>query len=330
MKILIVKTSSLGDIIQSFPALALLKEAFPQAEIDWAVEKTYAELLLAHPDLSRVIPLNLKQWKKSPVKSASILRQGLKELRLSRYDLLFDLQGNIKSGLITSFAKAKQKIGIAFQAAPEWPSALFLTHRYPLNKTKPITSQYLSLIQNHLSLSSPFKTKPLILTITPEENTWIAAQLKPIRKIMICPGSAWENKKLSLSSWTALMKKLSAEEKTHFYLVWKSEKEKQEGESLCALFPQNSTLLPSLSLPVWQNLMGHMDHICTVDSSALHLAATTSTPTTSFFGPSSSSIYKPPGSHHHAIQGTCPYGQTFTKRCSRLRTCKTGACIKSL
>ena len=100
--------------------------------------------------------------------------------------------------------------------------------------------------------------------------------------------------------------------------------------ALHAQFPEKSTLLPKMTLPVWQRLMCEMDLICTVDSSALHLAATTNTPTYSFFGPSSSSIYKPVGDSHNSIQGPCPYGKTFAKRCPALRSCKTGACLKGL
>lgn len=330
MQILIVKTTSLGDIIQSLPVVTLLHEKFPKAKIDWVVEKPFKELLEAHPGIRRTIPIEVRKWKKSLLKHRSELKEALKALREEHYDLLIDLQGNIKSGIITKLANAKEKIGTTFKAAPEWPNALFLTHRYPLNKKEPISLQYLSLIQNHFSIE-PYSIEPnLFLKITSEEETWVEAQLISVKKVMVCPGSHWENKKLSLPTWIEFLKKIMNSEACHFYFVWGSEREKQEAAALHSQFSHSSTLLPKMSLPVWQRLMSEMDLIYTVDSSALHLAATTKTPTYSFFGPSSSMIYKPPGKHHHAFQASCPYGKTFTKRCPALRSCKTGACLKDL
>lgn len=330
MQILIVKTSSLGDVIQSFPVLTRLKREFPHAQIDWVVEKPFAELLYAHPDVRHVIPLEIRKWKKNLLQARAEIKNAIKVLRNMDYDLLIDLQGNIKSGLITRFTRAKEKIGTTFRSAPEWPNAFFLTHRYPQNKQDPIILQYLSMIENHFKLQPNPTSLPLKLTISKEEETWIDDQLVPGKKIMVCPGAHWENKKLSLPTWIQFLKNLTEKEPIHFYFVWGSEKERQEGLSLQSQFPKCSTLLPKMTLPVWQRFMTHMDRICTVDSSALHLAATTSVPTSSFFGPSSSSIYKPPGDHHQAFQGACPYGQTFTKRCPVLRTCKTGACVKNI
>lgn len=327
MKILIVKTSSLGDIIQTLPVLAFLKKRFPKSEIDWVAEKPFCEILDAHPHLSSVIPVEIRTWKKHLLKSCPAMRLAIQSLRRKKYDLLFDLQGNIKSALITCMARAREKIGTTFASAPEWPNALFLTKRYPMNKEDPISLQYLSIPQRHFGLKPHPVLKPLSLPITPEETAWVASTLKKKRRMMVCLGSHWENKKLSLPTWIELLKK---EKEAHLYLVWGNEREKQEALSLQAQFPDRSTLLPRMRLPLWQHFMSHMDAIFTVDSSALHLAATTSVPTYSFFGPSKASIYKPPLPHHRAFQAPCPYGKTFTKRCPALRTCKTGACLKSL
>lgn len=327
MKILIVKTSSLGDIIQSLPVLSFLQKECLHATIDWVVEKPFCELLESHPYVHQVIPVSFRTWKKRPFKCRSAIRKAFHVLRKKRYDVVFDLQGNIKSALITGAVRAKAKVGTTFRSAPEWPNSLVLNRRFPLNKKDPISLQYLSLIQNHFSVKPHPVATSLFFPITPEETVWVAENLHGTHRTMVCPGSHWENKKLSLPQWIEHLKTL---EETHFYFVWGNEKEKQEALSLQAQFPKNSTVLPRMRLPLWQHFMTHMSAIYTVDSSALHLAATTSVPTYSFFGPSNASIYKPPLPHHHALQGPCPYGKTFTKRCPALRTCKTGACLKSL
>ena len=85
-----------------------------------------------------------------------------------------------------------------------------------------------------------------------------------------------------------------------------------------------------MSLPLWQHFMYLVDGVISVDSAALHLCGTTTTPSFSLFGPSSALAYRPLGSKHDAFQGTCPYGTTFDKRCPSLRTCETGACLKEV
>lgn len=330
MKILLVKTSSLGDIIQTLPVISFLKEKYPEAEIDWVVEKPFREILEAHPDIHTVIPIEMRTWRKNLIKHQGAIRLAIKTLRCKSYDILFDLQGNIKSALITKCIDAKEKVGTTFKSAPEWPNALTLNCRYPLNKKDPISLQYLSIVQQHFSVKPHSINTSLTLTITQKESAWLLSELKGEHRTMICPGSHWENKKLSLPTWIELLKELLQRKETHFYLVWGSPKEEQEALALHAQFPSHSTVLPRMRLPLWQNFMSHMDAIYTVDSSALHLAATTSVPTLSFFGPSKASVYKPPQNIHQAFQGTCPYGKTFTKRCPALRTCKTGACLKEV
>ncbi len=330
MRILIVKTSSLGDIIQSLPVVTFLLKKFPQAQLDWVVEKPFKELLESHPNIHQVIPVEVRTWKKNFIKQRQAIKHAIATLRKNHYDLLIDLQGNIKSAIITKLAQAKEKVGTTFSSAPEWPNALFLTHRYSLNKKEPIALQYLSLVQSHFKVKPDTVEMDLSLEVSSADETWIASLLKEEKKVMVCPGSYWENKKLSLPTWIELLKKEQAKNPSHFYFVWGSEKEKQEGAALHSQFPNSSTLLPKLSLPVWQRLMSKMDLIYTVDSSALHLAATTQTPTFSFFGPSSAAIYQPPGKNHRSVQTSCPYGKTFIKRCPALRTCKTGACLKDL
>ncbi|MEM8727928.1 MAG: glycosyltransferase family 9 protein [Chlamydiota bacterium] len=330
MRILIVKTTSLGDIIQALPVVTFLLKRFPQAQVDWVVEKHFKELLEAHPTIRRVIPVEMRNRKKHPIKAYRAIKNGIAALTTSHYDLLIDLQGNIKSGIITKFARAKEKIGTTFSSAPEWPNALFLTRRYPLNRKEPMTLQYLSVVRNHFQAEPEPVEMELSFEISSQDENWITSILRTGKKVMVCPGAQWENKKLSLRTWTELLKREQATGGCYFYFVWGSEKEKQEGAILHSRFSDSGILLPKMSVPVWQRLISKMDLIYTVDSSALHLAGTTKTPTFSFFGPSSAAIYRPPGENRRSLQAPCPYGKTFIKRCPALRTCKTGACLKNL
>lgn len=329
MKILIVKTSALGDVIQCFPSLDFLHNLLPDAEIDWIVEKPFAELLKAHPYVHHVYEVETKKWKHSPLRAQNwkAAYSTFKMLREKTYDLAIDFQGNLKSGLLIGSTKSRVKVGYSRATAPEWPNTLFISQRVEVDRSLPIAEQYLTLASASFPDRAAKGSASVKLRVTEDENAWIDRQLCRGSKMMICPGSNWENKKLATETWQAFLKKVVKEHGPNFYFVWGSPEEKREVEALKQAV--SGVILPRMTLPVWQQMMDRMDVVLSVDSSALHLAATTKTRTYSFFGPSSPQVYKPEGEQHGFFQGSCPYGQSFTKRCPRLRSCSSGACLKS-
>ncbi len=334
-KFLIVKTSSLGDIIQSFPVLRLLRKLYPDCEIDWVVEKPFADLLYAHPDVSGVIEVETKFWRKNVFKKAAwvSLKKSLCTLRQKKYDAVFDLQGNIKSALLSRASKSQNRVGYNFSSVPEWPNALFHNRRFPIIQGKNIREDYLELILNY-SGSLGDKEEPTVqLKINPNERAMIESlldfsQLKGPFRVMVCPGSNWPNKQLSQITLQKFLMLLSETYDAKFLFVWGSSSEYEYSCTLANLFPGSSHVVEKLRLPVLQNLMTSVELVIAMDSLALHLAGTTKTPSFSCFGPSSAKKYRPLALHHKTIQGQCPYNQQFEKRCSILRTCSTGACMK--
>jgi len=291
--ILIVKTSSLGDIIQSFPVLDYLRARFPPVVIDWVVKGSLVDIVAGHPFVRHAIPLG--DWKR---------------LRQEKYDVVFDLQKNTKSGIVTALSRAKVKVGFGWQSVREWPNVLFTNCRFEVPKDINIRLQYVRLVQRYF-----------------DDQTEVLGQKAPRKtgkKIMVCPGSKWVNKQLPVETWIEVLKKISG----NFYLMWGSEAEKAMCEEITRQVG-HSMVVDKLSLTDWQTLMGEMDLVIAVDSSALHLAGYVNTPTFSVFGPTRPEIFKPLGDHHLAIQGTCPYAMRFEKQCPALRTCKTGACMKN-
>ncbi|MFI5334117.1 MAG: lipopolysaccharide heptosyltransferase I [Chlamydiales bacterium] len=333
MKILIVKTSSIGDVLHSFPVLSYLRRQFPEAQIDWAVEKESVSLLQAHPELNQVLVLDSRAWRMAcfAKKTREEVRTFLRLLRKEEYDLLIDLQGNCKSALVTLLARAKEKVGFAWSSLPEKPNWFVTTHRYAPPKNLSVRMRNLYLVQQHLQDLAPFVPAEITLTISPEE----AARMEEIvRKtqgapLMVCFGSKWKNKQLNEETLFFLLKKIEEKFKPSFVFVWGNEKEKRLADRLKLSFPRDSQSVGDMGLNFWQALMRKMRGILAVDSAALHLCATTKTPSFSVFGASSAAYYKPEGSEHLAMQGACPYGQMFEKRCPILRTCATGACMRS-
>ena len=118
VKILIVKLSAIGDVVHSLPFLEVLWKGLPEARIDWLVEEGAFQLIEGHPAVHRIIVSRRKSWQRKLTKKAhplSVLRElcaFLKDLRSTDYDLVIDLQGLLKSGVLVGLSKGKRKIGM--------------------------------------------------------------------------------------------------------------------------------------------------------------------------------------------------------------------------
>lgn len=332
MKILIVKTSSLGDIIQSYPVLTYIKKKHPEAQIDWVVERPFADLLRAHPLVNHVWEIDSKAWRKAWYSLGNLSRflSLKKKINAQHYDLIFDLQGNLKSGLLLSQFKANLKIGFGPKTVHEKVNTWFTDMHYESTPGVNIRDDYLRLPQAHFNDNQHYEDPGVALRITPEQNQSIEAILDQFPKpYLVCPGSAWMNKQVTVEALLEFLALLQSEKQCGYLLAWGNEAEKALVDQLQAKLP-NSKVIPRLHLAVLQNLMSRVELVIAMDSLPLHLAGTTGTPTMSVFGASLASKFKPKGKLHVAMQGGCPYGKTFPKRCPTLRTCKTGACIRSL
>ncbi len=335
--ILIVKTSAIGDVIQTFPILDYLRQKFPEAQIDWVAEQGIVPLLQAHPQVSNVININTKVWRKSLFSSETRMafRAFNETLRKSTYDVLFDLQGNTKSALVTACAKAKVKVGFGWNSVREKSNLLVTNRQINVPSDVNVRLKYLSLVQGYFNDISPFAAQATRLKLSHEEQQrQIQLCEDPLLarrpRMMVCFGSKWANKRLDTDTLTAFLQRVAGDCDPSFLFIFGDEEEKKIADSLTQLFEGRSLSVGQLSLPLWQALMWEMDGVIAVDSAALHLCGTTQTPSLSVFGPSMASSYKPVEKRHVFVQGSCPYGRTFSSRCPILRTCATGACIRQI
>ncbi len=323
-RILIIKTSSLGDIVQTLNVLDDLRSRFPSVAIDWAVEACFQPIVAAHPLVRRAIPLDIKKRQN--------LWSSLKELRKEEYDIVFDLQANCKSAVITFLSRGRVKVGYGLKSVREWPNILATHVRFDISRQKNIRAFYLELIEKYFKKPTPKESEGVCFNISEEEKgkvSTILAAAPSNYQVMVCPGAKWANKQVKLEVWVEFLQLIEEEYQASFLFMWGDENEKVLCRQLAASL-KLAVVVDKLPIPTWQNLMSEMDLVLAVDSSALHLCGTTSTPSFSIFGPTSPDVFKPIGERHCAIQGACPYGRTFQKQCPVLRSCPTGACIKNL
>lgn len=330
---LIVKTSAIGDVIQSFQVIEALKMRYPSCLIDWVVEKGIAPLVEAHPHLDRVLVIDSKKWRKNWLAHRKEVRQFRKTLRQKQYDALFDLQGNAKSGAVNVMARARKKVGYSWNSVSERPNYFSTNVHLPISTTGNVRCRYMRLVEDFLGVEQECMKAPLQLHLTREEEVHLQ-RFKQLGfsepRLMICFGSNWENKRLSKETLLGFLQLLDDKLAPTFFFVFGNEEEKKIADALEREFSRSSHSIGGMSLPLWQRCMQEVNGVISVDSAALHLCGTTRTPSFSIFGPSSALAYKPLGENHRAFQGGCPYNVSFDKRCPQLRTCSTGACMKTL
>ncbi len=330
--VLIIKTSAIGDVIQTFPVLEYLRRKFSKASIHWVVEQGIAPLLKAHPLVDKVLEVQTKSWRKAPFskKTRTELSSFVKNLRMTEYDLAIDLQGNAKSAVITASARAKVKLGFGWKSVREKTNLLVTNRRINVSPHLNVRLKYLHLVCAYFQETHEFKSEGVRLHMTPMEQERLESLHSNEPQLMVCFGSKWANKRLDPAILKDLLQRISKEYSFSFLFIFGDEEEKKIAEELAKIFRERGRAIGNLSLPLWQALMWEVDGVIAVDSAALHLCGTTQTPSFSVFGPSLASSYKPIEERHRCVQGSCPYGRTFTSHCPILRTCDTGACIRQL
>ena len=136
MRILLVKTSSLGDVIHNLPVASDIQRRLPDAEIDWVVEDNFAEIPRLHPAVHHVLPVAVRRWRKSIFSSATWREIGTyrRLARTDAYDAVVDTQGLVKSALLASQARGV-KLGYAADSAREPVAARFYDRKFSIPKT---------------------------------------------------------------------------------------------------------------------------------------------------------------------------------------------------
>jgi lipopolysaccharide heptosyltransferase I len=204
-RILLIRTSALGDVIHALPVLTALRRNLPQARIGWLVEEAYLPLLEAHPDLDETIPVRLRAWRNRPfsVSTWEGLRTFLRQLEAFHPDIVLDLMGNHKSGILAALTMSDRRIGLARAFRREPSSAIWINEPMQPDGSHAV-DRMLSLL-GALGISTKsidFGEKALreALGLEARESQPRAPQ------IVIHPGAGWVNKRYPPSQWGRVAK----------------------------------------------------------------------------------------------------------------------------
>jgi heptosyltransferase-1 len=281
MNILLIKTSSLGDIIHTLPALTDAAQAVPGIKFDWVVEENFAEIPGFHPDVNKIIPIAWRQWRKSLLKSWRYgnFRTFYQQLREKTYDKVLDAQGLLKSALITRVSLG-QRWGLDFKSARETVVAFFYQKRVKVDFQQHAVARMRQLFA--LSLGYPLpETKPDYGIKIPE--SCCLENVERSRQVLFLHGTAHKKKEWPEHYWRSLAKKCVAEG-AEVLLSWGNVQEQQRAERIAAGIP-GVHLLPKSHLLDLAIILRQVSGAIAVDTGLGHLAAALGTPTVSLYGP---------------------------------------------
>lgn len=160
MKLCLVKTSSMGDVIHTLPALTDAKHAIPDLEIDWVVEKAFMEIPYWHSTVRNVIPLEIRRWRKQLLKPATWQEWSAykQQLQCREYDAVIDAQGLLKSAVLATRLARGRKYGYDRYSAREGVSSLFYDERFAISLQQHAVERIRRLFAQSLGYPQPMQT----------------------------------------------------------------------------------------------------------------------------------------------------------------------------
>lgn len=303
-RICIIKPSALGDVVQTLPLLGVLRRKFPHAAISWVVNRPFAELLDGHPYLSEVIPFDRHG-------SITGFIRLLAQLRRRRFDLVFDLQGLLRSAVMTQATCAPLRVGLETSREGAWLACHGLI---PGTGREVAARLRCRRIAEFLGMpDAPWEAR---VPVPATARTWAADRLARLPRpiLAIHAGAGWETKRWPVEKFAAIARRFGGS-----VVAVGSTNE----TSLAAHIVDSKTALGGLALdlagrttlPQLAAVLGDVDLLLSNDSGPLHLAASLGTPTVGIYTCTSAELSGPDASVHEFVSTTVGCAASYCKRC---------------
>lgn len=304
MRVLIIKMSSLGDVIHTLPALSDAAQAIPGIQFDWVVEEAFAEIPVWHQAVDRVLPVALRRWRKQPLKhfGGPEWRRFRKGLKHQHYRCVIDAQGLLKSAFITRLVKAP-RYGYDRHSAREPLASLVYHHKIPVSRELHAVERTRQLFAAALNYELPAEQGDYRV-----RDYLKAGQDRPGRNLLFFHGTARDEKLWPEQHWVELAA-LVAKEQFQVWLPWGNELEKERAQRIVEQ-ALNAQVLPRLDLLGLADMLLEVDGVVAVDTGLAHLGAALSVPSVSLYGPTDTALIGAYGKNQVHIQS--PIGPVQT------------------
>ena len=314
MRFLVIRLSSVGDIVHALPAVAALGGTYPEAEISWAVETRYAALVERNPFVGRVLAFDTLGWRRR-LGSAAVLEQAARSLialRELRFDAAIDFQGLVKSALIARVSRAEQRLGFSEYWLREPSAGVFYSERVGAGGRAHVVAQNLALVEKLGVRPVAQADWQFPLPERPEDDEYVERQLATLDArefVIVNPGGGWISKRWAPENYAELIRRLEPELTARILLTGSPDEAplirgilERAGPGRACLFPSTLTQFIALARRARLFVGG--------DTGPMHLAAAAGTPIVAIYGPTDPERNGPFSARDIALTNSGPIDHT--------------------
>jgi len=315
-RIALIKPSALGDIVQSLPVLTALRRRYPQAHITWVVNRGYESLLRGHPDLDATLPFDRKGSRSGLVETAFNYGDFLRRLRCKRLDLVIDLQGLFRSGLMAAASGAGRRVG--FSSAREG-ATWFYTDVVPGADLRAVHA-----VDRYWLIADVFGVgdgpKEFQVPVAEAERSWAADMLQacPRPWLFVAAGSRWVTKRWPPEHFAALVVRAQDSFGGTAVLVGSGDDAPLSQATGSRLSRPSLDLTGQTTLPQLAALLSLADVMVSNDSGPLHLAAALGRPVVAPYTCTKVQLNGPYATPARAVEANVWCQGSYLKHCGRL------------
>ena len=320
--LLIVKLSAIGDVIHALPVAEAIRERWPDIRLDWVVESAAADVLIGHPAVDNVFVSRRRRWLGkgggSPLKRMSDIWRFVRLFRRERYDVVIDLQGLLKSGVVTFLARAGRKVGFAGTRELSW---IFVRDRMPpYDPDRHAVDRYLDAAKY---LGAETDRPKFRLGLGPAERAVCDSLLadfydpkgdEPL--VVVHPAAKWDTKQWLPGHWARVCDGLEERLGARVVVTGSVHDRAFIDQILDQTKHEVLDLTGRTSLRTLAELFTRARAVICPDTGTMHLAAATGTPVVALFGPTAPWRTGPAGPEHRVIRLSLACGPCFKKKCS--------------
>ncbi|ROR98829.1 heptosyltransferase-1 [Sinobacterium caligoides] len=298
MRVLVVKTSSMGDVIHTLPALADAMAAMPSITFDWVVEEAFTEIPAWHPAVDRVIPVAIRRWRKSLINtwSGGEWRSFKRNIRKKHYDCVIDAQGLLKSAFLTRLVEAPC-YGYDRNSIREPLASMAYKHKISVSKEQHAVERVRELFASSLGYEKPTTEAEYGLT-----RKQFAGSAVVEKNVVLLHGTTWPTKHWPAAYWRQLAEKITAAG-YRVLLPWGNDVERDRAKDI-AVDNDRVEVLPRLDIKGVATALAQASAVVSVDTGLGHLSAAIGVPTLSLYSPTDPQVVGTCGAnqYHYTTQ----------------------------
>ncbi|MDK2047412.1 lipopolysaccharide heptosyltransferase I [Aliarcobacter butzleri] len=278
-RIAIIKLSAMGDIIHAMVALQYIKRKYPNLQIDWFVESTFAPILENNPDINEIIKLDLKSIKKDKKEIINQIKL-IKKYKTNSYDLVIDAQGLIKSAIV-SFFLGKSRVGFSKNSTREKLASFFYTKKVDIAYDKNVIERNVKVLSQALNFEitkDDILNKKTFLFYKNENEVIYEYLSKDKKNVLFVIGASWPSKMYSKEKFAKIINNLDE----NCLITWGNEAEKDIADFIANI--SKAKVLPKLDLNSLKAIMSKVDLVIGNDTGPTHMAWALNIPSITLFG----------------------------------------------